>query len=72
MASSGRKTMSFDNMRVGKTYFVRNYGETTSFLVLETQGVDDFKIKDQLSLEIYSFGDLIRFGIGKDFELYEV
>ena len=64
--------MSFDNMRVGKAYFVRNYGETTSFLVLETQGVDDFKIKDQLSLEIYSFGDLIRFGIGKDFELYEV
>ena len=72
MDSSDRKTMSYDNMRVGKTYFIRNHGEITSFLVLETQGVDDFKIKDQLSLEIYSFADLIRFGIGKDFELYEI
>jgi hypothetical protein len=72
MDSSDRKTMSYDNMRVGKTYFIRNHGETTSFLVLETQGVNDFKIKDQLSLEIYSFADLVHFGIGKDFELYEI
>ena len=72
MASSDRKTMSYDNMRIGKKYFIRNHGETTSFLILETQGIDDFKIKDLLSLELYSFADLIRFGIGKDFELYEI
>jgi len=72
MASSDRKTMSYDNMRVGKNYFIRNHGETTSFLILETQGKDDFKIEDLLSLEKYSFADLICFGIGKDFELYEI
>ena len=72
MAISGRKTMSIDNMRVGKNYFLRNYGETSSFLILETVGVKDFKIKDLLSLEIYLFGHLIQYGIGEDFELYEI
>ncbi len=72
MPDSNRKTMSYDNMRVGKRYFLRNHGETTSFLVLETAGIDDFKIKDLLTLDIYLFGDLIRYGRGKDFELYEI
>ena len=59
-------------MRVGKNYFVQNHGESTSFSVLETIGINDFKIKDLLSLEIYRFGQLIEFGIGEDFELYEI
>ena len=64
--------MSFDNMRVGKSYFVKNHGEKTSFLVLETEGRNNFKIKDLLSLETSLFGDLIQYGIGEDFELYEI
>jgi len=72
MSASGKKTMSFDNMRVGKNYFIRNYGETTSFSILATSGRNDFKIKDLLSLEEYSFGTLIQYGIGQDFELYEI
>lgn len=68
----GKKTMSHDNMRVGKNYFVKNYGETSSFLVLETEGSNDFKIKDLLTLDTYLYGDLIRYGIGEDFELYEI
>ncbi len=68
----GRKTMSHDNMRVGKNYFIKNHGETTRFLVLETEGSNDFKIKDLLTLDTYIFGDLIRYGIGADFELYEI
>ncbi len=71
MSGSGNKTMSFDNMRVGKRYFLRNHGETTRFTVLETAGINDFKIKDLLSLDTYLFGDLIRYGRGEDFELYE-
>ena len=67
-----RKTMSFDNMRVGKSYFVKNYGEKTSFLVMQTEGRNNFKIKDLLSLETSLFGDLIQYGIGEDFELYEI
>lgn len=64
--------MSIDNMRVGKNYFIKNHGETTSFSVLETIGSADFKIKDLLSLEIYHFGNLVAYGIGEDFELYEI
>ena len=72
MADSNRKTMSYDNMRIGKRYFLRNHGETTSFLVMEPEGTKDFKIKDLISHDMYLFGDLIRFGRGKDFELYEI
>ena len=72
MSASGKKTMSFDNMRVGKKYYLKNHGETTSFSVLQTTGQDDFRIKDLLSLEEYSFGSLILYGIGNDFELYEI
>lgn len=72
MAGSGRKRMSVDNMRVGNNYFLRNYGETSSFIILETSGSKDFKIKDLLSLEVYFFGQLIQYGIGEDFELYEI
>lgn len=72
MSISGKKIMSIDNMRVGKNYFIKNHGETTSFSVLETAGIDDFKIKDLLSLEIYPFCKLIEYGLGEDFELYEI
>ena len=72
MSISDKKIMSIDNMRVGKDYFIKNYGETTSFSVLETIGINDFKIKDLISLEIYSFGKLIEYGLGDDFELYEI
>ena len=64
--------MSFDNMRVGKSYFLMNLGDKTSFTILATSGEKDYKIKDLLTLEIYQFGDLIQYGIGEDFELYEL
>ncbi len=63
--------MSIDNMKIGKCYFMRNYGETTSFTVLEALE-NDFRIKDLLSLELYKFSDLIRYGQGPDFDLYEL
>lgn len=64
--------MSIDNLRIGKSYFIVNFGESTSFVVLEAQGEHDYKIKDLLSLEIYNLSDLIRYGQGKDFELREL
>lgn len=64
--------MSIDNLRVGKSYFLKNYGETTSFLVLERLGEKDFKIKDLLSMEVYQLSDLIKYGIGDDFDLREL
>jgi hypothetical protein len=72
MPERTRKRMSIDNMRIGKRYFLKNYGEKTSFIVLETEGKDNFRVKDLLSLEIYFFNQLIEYGLGDDFELYEI
>ncbi len=59
-------------MRIGKSYHIKNHGERTSFLILKTDGGNDFMIKDLLTLETYFFTDLIRYGIGEDFELFEI
>lgn len=72
MRTHSNKKMSIDNIRIGKKYFVRNHGESTSFMVLETSGHDDFKVKDLLTLDIYQFKDLIQYGVGTDFELFEI
>ncbi len=69
---AGKKTMSDDNMRVGKSYCLTNYGETTNFFIIETTGRDDFKIKDLFTLELYQFNDLVKYGRGSDFELFEL
>lgn len=70
--SNPKKRMSFDNMRVGKSYFLQNHGDKTSFTVIAAFGNKDFRIKDLLTLEVFPFGDLIQYGIGEDFELYEI
>lgn len=72
MAKPDKKTMSIDNMRVGKTYCLINYGDTTRFIVLASAGREDFQVKDLLSMESYHFGELIAYGIGPDFELFEI
>lgn len=64
--------ISIDNLRIGLKYHLKNYGETTDFVVLEKTAEEDFKIKDLNTLETYQFQDLIRFGRSNDYELYEI
>ena len=64
--------MSIDNLRIGKTYFLRNYGETSSFLVMESIGINDFRLRDLLTMEMYFLSDLLQYGIGNDFDLSEI
>ncbi len=70
--TKSKKRMSYDNMRVGKKYVITNYGETNRFVILAAAGHNDFRVKDLLTLEQYLFTDLIRYGKGEDFELYEL
>jgi hypothetical protein len=70
--AGGRKSMSVDTMRVGKSYHIQNLGEHTSFTVLASMGENDFRIKDLLTLEVYEFQELIKYGLGDDYELYEI
>ena len=72
MSKVGKRVMSADTMRVGKNYCMINYGEKTTFLVLSTEERDDFTIKDLLSMEIYRFSSLTAYGLGEDYELFEL
>lgn len=64
--------ISFNNLRVGHNYKLINYGESTEFEVLEIHIDGNCKIKDLLTLEKYYLNDLIQFGKGKDYNLYEI
>jgi hypothetical protein len=64
--------MSFDNIRVGKKYWLLNFGETTEFQVLKALNNNDFTVQDLYSLEKFRLSELIKYGRGKDFELEEI
>ena len=65
-------SISLDTIRTGKKYFFRNFGEERGFQVLEILGNGDFKVKDLLTLEEYFYSELVQFGKGKDFQLFEL
>lgn len=65
-------TMSLDNLKIGKKYRVCNYGEESNFTVLERLRETDYKVKDLLSLDVYKFSDLIKYGMSEDFDIHEI
>ncbi|MEM8968534.1 MAG: hypothetical protein AAGE93_19105 [Bacteroidota bacterium] len=65
-------TMSLDNLRIGKKYYLYNYGEESRFEVLERLEDKNYRVKDLLSLDTYELGDLIRYGTSDDFEIEEI
>ena len=64
--------MSFDNIRIGKKYYLYNYGEESRFEVLENLGDENYRVKDLISLDIYELRDLVKYGTSDDFELEEI
>lgn len=65
-------SISFDALRVGKRYYLINFGERVEFQVCEKKSSDSFIVKDLNTLESYELADLIKYGKGKDYELYEL
>jgi hypothetical protein len=65
-------SISLNNIRVGKKYYLINDGERHEFVVMAYMGGENFKLKDLLTLEVYDLHDLIRYGKQKDFELWEL
>ena len=63
---------SFNTIRVGMRYKLLNHGETTIFEVLEILSDTDCVIRSIDTLEKYNLNDLIKFGLGKDFEFDEI
>lgn len=64
--------LSFDVLRTGKKYRLTNFGEAHEFIIENILGNGDFNVKDTLTLENYSLKDLIKYGMGEDYDLQEV
>ena len=64
--------LSFDVLRVGKKYWLINFGDRYEFVIEKIQSNGDFKVKDLLTMERYFLKDTIKFGKGRDFEIREL
>jgi len=58
---------SFDIVRTGNLYKLRNYGEETIFEVMEIYANGDCQVKTTDTLEIQLLSDFIKYGKGSDF-----
>jgi len=63
---------SFNNIRVGKSFRLINYGELFEFVVVEILANDDCKLKDLHTLEHYNLQELINYGQSDDFDIEEI
>lgn len=64
--------ISFDVIRIGHKYRLKNFGNTTEFQVLEKLSESNYLIKDLTTLDQYEFADLIQFGKTNDYLLEEL
>lgn len=65
-------SISIDTVRIGKKYYIVNFGERHEFVVLKRISENNFLVKDLLSLEKYELQEFIAYGKGSDFELFEL
>jgi hypothetical protein len=65
-------SISLDTIRIGKKYYIINYGERHEFIVLRRIAENNYLIKDLLTLEKYELQEFIAYGKGDDFELFEL
>jgi hypothetical protein len=63
---------TFNNLRVGKKFRITNFGESFEFQVIEIMADGDCKLKDVHTLEDYYLFDFTRYGMGPDFEVFEM
>lgn len=64
--------MSFNAMRVGWKYKLMNHGELFEFEVIAPLEGENLLLKDVNTLEKYELYDLVKFGRGNDFEVWEI
>lgn len=63
--------IAYSSLRAGKNYSLTNFGERYDFTIIDIVSSDEFKLKDIHTLEIYFMSDLIRYGRGDDFGIWE-
>ena len=58
--------IQFGNIRIGKKYFIRNYGDEFHFQVQARRGETDYLLKDLNTIETFLLSDVLKYGKGKD------
>lgn len=66
------KGLAYSSLRVGKRYWLVNFGEKYEFELIEIVHTNDFKLKDLFTLEIYTLKEITSLGRGPDFEIREM
>jgi hypothetical protein len=64
--------LSTGNLRKNHKYVFENYGEKTSFVVLDFLPDNNYQIELIDSLEIIEFKQLTQFGISTNYQLHEL
>lgn len=64
--------IALDNLRVGRRYRLVNLGEIRKIEIVSRLSGDNFRIKDLETLEFYTIEELLRWGVGKDYDLDEL
>lgn len=64
--------LALDNLRVGRFYELTNQGEKRKIEILARLSVDNFRVRDLDTTEIYTLEELLRWGKGKDYDLDEI
>lgn len=64
--------MSFNALRVGHTYRLRNYDDIREFKVMGRISDRNFLVQDTGTMEKYELEDLVRYGKGRDYDLDEI
>lgn len=64
--------LALHNIRVGRKYRLVNYGETRLIQIMNRLSTENFIIKDLDTLELYELEELLRWGIGKDYDIEEL
>ncbi len=65
-------SISVESVRVGKKYFLQNNREYHEFKIMKAIGRNDFLCEDLFTMEHYSLSELTAYGVGKDYEFYEI
>jgi hypothetical protein len=63
---------SINTLRVGHKYKLINYGEETFFELITIKNRNDYIIKDLGSREVFNLNKLVEYGIGDDYDLFEI
>ena len=63
---------SFNTIRLGMRYKIVNHGDTSVFEVLEILSDEDCIVRSLDTLETFNLKDLVKIGLGADFEFDEI